>query len=103
MVQITFLLFATALTAVSAFPQYARDVDFGSAVLERNIDQILKGVDIKALHRQSRERQLSKRASTWSPNQLVDVTGVHAYAPPTSSQTRGPCSFSPLSPLSFCS
>ncbi|KAL8283769.1 hypothetical protein RQP46_005201 [Phenoliferia psychrophenolica] len=92
MVRITFILAATAIAGVTAFPQFARESrGLDSRALARNIDSILKNVDIKALHRQSRERQLSKRASTWSASQLVDVTGAHAYAPPTASQTRGPC------------
>jgi hypothetical protein len=28
---------------------------------------------------------------TWSPSQLVDVTGAHAYADPLPGQARGPC------------
>jgi Peroxidase, family 2 len=34
---------------------------------------------------------LDPSSFTWSPSQLVDVTGLHAYADPLPSQARGPC------------
>jgi hypothetical protein len=33
----------------------------------------------------------SKRQVLWSPSQLIDVTGAHAYQDPLPGQSRGPC------------
>ncbi|KAK4057523.1 hypothetical protein OIO90_001592 [Microbotryomycetes sp. JL221] len=55
------------------------------------VNEILKRADIPKLHLEARERHIGQRQVSWSPDQLVDVTGAHRFIPPTKDQTRGPC------------
>lgn len=90
-IKLTVASFLASAIVTSAFPHYAiqdvKDLD----ALGKTVDDILKRADIPKLHREARANSLKKRQSTWSPSQLVDVTGEHRFIAPTSSQTRGPC------------
>ncbi|KAM0786771.1 hypothetical protein ACM66B_002206 [Microbotryomycetes sp. NB124-2] len=87
------LSFLLLLSSVNAFPHYAierRGIQDLSA-FENTVNDIIKRADIPKLHKEARERHLGKRQVSWSPSQLVDVTGEHRFIPPTPDQTRGPC------------
>lgn len=82
----TLLPLFTLASSAFAFPHYLAPRDGGDlANLEKTFNDIVSRVDIKKLHAEAHERQRrGKRASTWSPSQLVDVTGEHRFIARTS-------------------
>ncbi|MCJ1301422.1 hypothetical protein MMC08_004222 [Hypocenomyce scalaris] len=54
-------------------------------------DQALSGSISKVKAKAKAKRQIPIPETTWSPSQLVDVTGDNAWAAPTAGQARGPC------------
>lgn len=71
---ILILLFASVVH-VDAFPHLAQQSEAASTL------SVSSSTAISA----------SASAYTWSPSQLIDVTGDHAYADPLPGQARGPC------------
>ncbi|KZT41735.1 Cloroperoxidase [Sistotremastrum suecicum HHB10207 ss-3] len=86
----TFCALAIFVQSVVAFPSFLHNRDIDLSHLSREIDSVLARVPAEDLAKLRRDASLQKR-STFSESQLIDVSGVHAYAPPTAGQTRGPC------------
>lgn len=89
--QLTVASLLASAVLTSAFPHYAIKQADDLDALKNTVNVIIKRADIPKLHREARSTPLAKRQTTWSPSQLVDVSGSHRFIAPTSSQTRGPC------------
>lgn len=74
------LLLASALSA-SAFPSYLNDL------AERDLTKFGEAIDtvLKRIDREDLKADIGKkRATAWSPDQLIDVTGEHEWRARTS-------------------
>ena len=80
----TFATFVAFITIGDALCPYAREALENPKVLEQHLRK-------KETVHDSRQASGNSPFTTFDEDQLIDVTGVHAWAPPGEGDLRGPC------------